>query len=272
VLSILPQALVFSLFVLIGNPLIVLILLGILGYKKRTSFMAGLTVAQISEFSLILMAIGLSLTHVTQSEVSLMIVVGVVTMTLSTYLILSSEKIYLSLQSILSIFERGKYNDAEKFHRLSDQLTNHFVIVGCDRTGHVLLSKLLNSHEKYVVVDFNPLVFDELKRKNINVLFGDISDPEIIEAAGLTDAKVVITTFGVLSDNLTLLEYLSKSNVNTIFIATAANKHDAKELYKKGAYYVIVPEMLAGYHLKSIFKNRKFDIKRLDMLKKNTQL
>jgi len=57
-------AAVFSLFVLIGNPLIVLVVMGAMGYRKRTGFLAGLTVAQISEFSLIFMAMGLSLGHV----------------------------------------------------------------------------------------------------------------------------------------------------------------------------------------------------------------
>ena len=57
-------AIVLSLFVLIGNPLIVMIILGLMGYRKRTGFLAGLTVAQISEFSLILGALGLSLGHI----------------------------------------------------------------------------------------------------------------------------------------------------------------------------------------------------------------
>ncbi|MCX7928304.1 MAG: cation:proton antiporter [Patescibacteria group bacterium] len=265
--SILPEALIFSAFVLIGNPLIVLILLGIMGYKKRTSFMAGLTVAQISEFSLILMAIGLSLSHVTQADVSLVIVVAVITMTLSTYMIMYSDKIYVRLQHLLSFFERAKHNQAEKFTKLSYELKDHCVIVGCDRSGHVILSKLLRSYEKYVVVDFNPKIFDELSKEGVNILFGDISDPEILEAANVVRAKVIITTFGVLADNLRILEYLRMKKSKAIFIAIAANIHEARKLYNEGAYYVVVPEMLAGFHIKTIFKNGRFDIKKLDSLK-----
>jgi predicted Kef-type K+ transport protein len=57
-------AVVLSLFVLIGNPLIVLAIMGYMGYRKRTGFLAGLTVAQISEFSLIFMAMGITIGHV----------------------------------------------------------------------------------------------------------------------------------------------------------------------------------------------------------------
>ena len=79
---------VFSLFVLIGNPIIVLILMGFLGYRKRTSFLAGVTVAQISEFSLIVTAMGVKLGHLGQSEMGLITAVGIITITISNYLIL----------------------------------------------------------------------------------------------------------------------------------------------------------------------------------------
>lgn len=60
-------AIVLSLFVLIGNPLIVMIIMGLMGYRARTGYLAGLTVAQISEFSLILGALGVSLGHIDDS-------------------------------------------------------------------------------------------------------------------------------------------------------------------------------------------------------------
>jgi Kef-type K+ transport system membrane component KefB len=84
--QILP-AVLFSLFVLIGNPLIVLVIMGIMGYRKRTAFLAGLTVAQISEFSLILAALGMSLGHIDETTMGLITLVGLITIGLSTYLI-----------------------------------------------------------------------------------------------------------------------------------------------------------------------------------------
>jgi len=84
----LGPSLIFSLFVLIGNPLIVLIIMGLMGYRRRTSFLAGLTVAQISEFSLIVAALGLSIGHITTETVGLITLVGVVTIFISTYMIL----------------------------------------------------------------------------------------------------------------------------------------------------------------------------------------
>src|SRR6056297_2512145 len=90
----LPAAVVLSLFVLIGNPLIVMAIMGYMGYRKRTGVLAGVTVAQISEFSLIFMAMGVTLGHVFDAAVGLVTLVGLVTITLSTYMILYSQTIY----------------------------------------------------------------------------------------------------------------------------------------------------------------------------------
>lgn len=82
-------ALGLSLFVLIGNPLIVMAIMGYMGYRKRTGFLAGLTVAQISEFSIIFIAMGITIGHVGVEVLSLTMMVGIITITLSTYMIFS---------------------------------------------------------------------------------------------------------------------------------------------------------------------------------------
>ncbi|MEE4238962.1 MAG: cation:proton antiporter, partial [Anderseniella sp.] len=102
----LVEALVFSLFVLIGNPLIVMVIMGALGYRARTGFLAGLTVAQISEFSLILAALGVTLGHIDRETMGLITLVGLVTISVSTYLIIYSHQLYERLAPWLKLFER----------------------------------------------------------------------------------------------------------------------------------------------------------------------
>ncbi|MEM4330829.1 MAG: cation:proton antiporter, partial [Candidatus Pacearchaeota archaeon] len=112
---------IFSIFILIGNPLIVIILMGLLGYSKKTSFMAGLTVAQISEFSLILILMGVSKGHLVMEKIgdslvhipSLVTLVGLITIAGSTYMIVYSEKIYRFLEKPLSFFEKKKIKEEE---------------------------------------------------------------------------------------------------------------------------------------------------------------
>ncbi|EJF10887.1 cation:proton antiporter [Pontibacter sp. BAB1700] len=103
--QILPSV-IFSVFVLVGNPIIVLIIMGIMGYHKRTSFKAGLTVAQISEFSLILINMGMDVGHIDEETLGLVTLVGLITITLSTYMIMFSDQLFDWLSPMLASLKR----------------------------------------------------------------------------------------------------------------------------------------------------------------------
>lgn len=249
--TILAPALIFSLFVLIGHPLIVMIIMGLLRYKKRTSFLASVTSAQISEFSFILMAMGLSLGHVGEAEVSLVILVGVITMTVSTYLILGSGKIYSKIKNLISIFERAKTQEDVLLPK--DDFSDHIVLVGAGRTGRILLPYLKRKALPFVVIDYNPKIFATLSAEGTPIIFGDIEDTEIMQIAKVEKARMVISTVSNFSDNLPILEYVRNLKSKPIVISRAAAKEDAVKLYEAGATYVLVPEIMAGGDLRHIF-------------------
>ncbi|MFQ3549978.1 MAG: cation:proton antiporter, partial [Armatimonadota bacterium] len=125
-----------SLFVLIGNPIIVMIIMGFMGYRKRTSFMAGLTVAQISEFSLMLMALGYKKGQVDESAVGLVTLVGLVTISLSTYMILYSQAIYDRIGKYLQIFERKTPHKEQQDDSTSNESEHaEIILYGLGRYG-----------------------------------------------------------------------------------------------------------------------------------------
>ena len=255
---------VFSLFVLIGNPLIVLIIMGLLGYRKRTSFLAGVTVAQISEFSLILAALGLKLGHLNEKIVSLITAVGIITITLSTYLIIYGEEIFRRLSRFLSIFER-RIKKQEGLDELS--FSKPIVLIGAHRVGQNIASHL--DKKDLLIIDFDPDVISQLKKQGYHILFGDISDSEILERANLKSSRLIICTSPNFEDNLRILEEVSvqeKKNRPKI-ILRAENEKDAKILYKKGAEYVLLPYLTSGQYLgKSIAIDPEMKI--LEQLKK----
>jgi len=255
---------VFSLFVLIGNPLIVLIIMGLLGYRKRTSFLAGVTVAQISEFSLILAALGLKLGHLNEKIVSLITAVGIITITLSTYLIIYGEEIFRRLSHFLSIFER-RIKKQEGLDELS--FCKPIVLIGAHRVGQNIASHL--DKKDLLIIDFDPDVINRLRKQGYHILFGDISDSEILEKANLKSSRLIICTSPNFEDNLRILEEVSvqeKKNRPKI-ILRAENEKDAKILYKKGADYVLLPYLTSGQYLgKSIAIDPEMKI--LEQLKK----
>jgi len=251
-LYVIPQALILSLFVLVGKPLIVMTTLGILGYKKRTSLLTGLSLAQISEFSLILVALGGSLGHIKREVVSMVVLSGAITMTFSTYMILYADKIYRLVGKYLSIFERKKAR--EEVLVSTPKMIDHIVLVGCDRTGRNLVNYFIKKNVPFLVIDFNPKVFTALSAQKIPVIFGDVSDSDILQTANVASARMLISTSGNLADNLSLLEYVSQTNRDLITIFTAPLRLDALALYENGASYVIVPEVVAGEHIRHLLR------------------
>src|SRR3989344_4989173 len=148
VAGLIPVALVLSALVLIGNPLILMTLMGYLGYRRKTSLQTGFTVAQISEFSLILVAVGVALGHVDSSALSLVTLVGLITIFGSTYLVLYSDAIYKRLAPYLGLFERS---DA---HRKPVRKTGlPIVLLGSGRIGYDFLETLQRVDKELLVVD-----------------------------------------------------------------------------------------------------------------------
>jgi len=263
---IVPAA-VYSTLVLVGNPLIVLSIMGFLRFKRRTSFLASVTVAQISEFSLIVVAMGYSLGHLTESHLAMTVMVAAVTMTISTYLILEADKVYEKIKDKLKIFERK--NPREVVFEKEFKLSDHVVMVGCYRTGSSLLPLLKRKGLPYLIVDFNPDVYKRLAAVKHPVIFGDISDPEILEAAGIARAKLVISTIDNLNDNLVLLEYIRRQKHRPTSLLTSVTRADALKLYEKGASYVVVPDIVAGEHLRHLLTAHGFGGKKLEKIGKS---
>jgi Kef-type K+ transport system membrane component KefB/voltage-gated potassium channel Kch len=256
------EIIIFSLFVLIGNPLIVLILMGILGYKKRTSFLTGLTVAQISEFSLILALMGQKLGHLNESEVGLITGVGIITITLSTYLILNSDLIFRRISKYLSVFERKKILEDKNF---AVEYKKPIILIGAHRTGQ---SIALNINPKnLLIIDFDPDIISFLRQKNIDYIFGDIADPDVFEKANMQEAKIIISTSPDFNDNMTLLQEIKKLEQKPKIILRAETEKDALILYEKGADYVLLPNFTAGQYLGKTLSIDP-EIKILDQLKK----
>ncbi len=246
-------AFVFSIFVLIGNPIIVMAILGMMGYKRRTSFLAGLTVAQISEFSLIVVFMGNKIGHLPSEVVSLITLVGAITFVLSTYLIMHGNKLYRIAFPFLKIFERERKHETKI---VSQNFEGHVILIGANRMGESIIDALLHNKEQVVVVDFDPEVIDRLKSRDIACFYGDIADPEIQELIGIYKSRIIISTVPDVEDNLSILEALKRRRKRVLTIFFALETFFARALYKEGANYVVLPHLAGGRHLAKIIADK----------------
>ncbi len=239
-------ALIFSGFVLIGNPIIVLIIMGIMGYRKRTSFLAGLTVAQISEFSLIFAALGLAVGHITEEIVGLITLVGLITIGISTYMILYSHQIYEFLSRGLGIFQR-KIPFRENQIKSVKIKKYELIIIGLGRFG-TRLSEMLDEHPEinYLGIDFDPSVIKKYQQKGKDMVYGDIEDPELLEHIPFQDTKLIISTVPDYRLSQQLIKALKRENYTGKIYLTALNDAEYQMLSFIGAEQVLKPHQMAA--------------------------
>lgn len=250
---------VFSLFVLVGNPLIVMTILGVMGYRRKTSFLVGLTVAQISEFSLVLILLARSLGHVDAQVVTLVTVIGLVTFTGSSLVMNSSEWYYKRLRRWLGVFERSK--------TVSERQTTfkpEALLFGFHRLGQDFLPLLERGKRPFLVVDFDPAVIRSLEERRIPCMYGDAADNELLDEFDFKVLRMMISTVPDLETNLFLLSKLRKRNKQAMFISMAQSPDDAIILYRNGADYVVLPHYLGGNYAALVLDKYGFDAARLE--------
>ncbi len=231
---------ILSAFVLIGNPIIVMIILGLMGYRKRTGFLAGLNVAQISEFSLILAALGLSLGQITEDTLGLITLVGLFTISISTYLIMYSHQIYEWIAPALSVFERKT-----PFREIDDDKTVSkrkfdVIIFGLGMYGNNIARSLEEKGFTVFGVDFDPRAVARWKKKGRVAQYGDADDPELPEILPM-DAQCVVSSLEDKQINLALIKYLKHADYKGNIAVTSYTGRTAKELEKAGADLVLLP-------------------------------
>ena len=185
------RAIVLSLFVLIGNPLIVILIMAWMGYRARTGFLAGLTVAQISEFSLIFMAMGLTLGHVDQSAVGLVTLVGLVTIALSVYMITYSQALYAWCRPLLRPLDFGFWREAAAESDEGRPAVD-VIIFGLGRFGSQLLRRLEDAGYTVLGVDLDPDKIRRFSLQGYQVRFGDVTEQDYWAELPLTQARWVV--------------------------------------------------------------------------------
>jgi Kef-type K+ transport system membrane component KefB/Trk K+ transport system NAD-binding subunit len=204
--TIVGTAIALSVFVLIVKPLVTMAILGRMGYRKRTNFLAGLSMGQISEFSLIFGALGVSVGHIDAETMALITTVGVITIAVSTFAILHAGALYERLAPWLAAFERQS-----PYREVRNNLPTpkaDVVIFGLGRYGGGIVRHLLLRHRRVIGVDFDPDTLARWRAEGVPVLYGDAEDPELFEHLPLADVAWVVSTAPDIDTNRTLLRHL----------------------------------------------------------------
>lgn len=248
--KIIIAAIIFSLFVMIVKPLIIMFIMKFFGYTKKTNFLVSLSLAQVSEFSLIIILLGFSLGHLSQDIMNIAVLVAIITIGLSTYIINYSGLLCKNFLKFFNFFEGKNYKkDGNK------EKSYEIILFGYHRIGYKLLKTLKKTSDSFAVVDYNPRVVNSLVAEGIECIYGDAGNKNLLNEIDFENTKIVLSTIPDEESNLTILEVLKEKKSKAAFIATAEQPRIALDLYKAGADYVIIPHHLGGEYSSKLIED-----------------
>jgi Kef-type K+ transport system membrane component KefB len=242
-------AMVFSVVAIFIRPLATLIGLGSLGYTKQTSFKTALTMSPISEFSLIFVVLATTSGMVPDGVSTIITLAAIITIAISTYLMKYDDELFNTLEHSLRFFER-KTVRTENY-----QTAQHpMILFGYHKGGQEFVKAFKSMRRKFIVVDYNPEIVEELERKNIEFMYGDATDLELLEELNINKTKLIVSTITDFETNQTLLSHIIKVNPHAIVICHSDNYEEAAALYHMGATYVMMPHLLGSERISNFVK------------------
>lgn len=261
--SVIVPALVLAAVVMVAKPTIITLCLGLLGYTKRVSFKAGINLSQISEFSIIMAVLAVSAGMVRPEISAIVTLVAMITIATSTYLMHYDEKLFLLFDKFkLTLFERPTVYK-EHVRRKSYP----FILFGYHKGGHQFITTFQNMKQRFIVVDYDPGVIETLEHHDVPFMYGDATDPELMEEIGVEHAKLIVSTFTDFAITEQLVAGVAKLNDKAVIICHATNQEEAIQLYALGATYVMIPHYIGSEKVSAFLKRTGVDKEQFEQFK-----
>ncbi|MBP6993158.1 MAG: cation:proton antiporter [Spirochaetes bacterium] len=268
--SIITTAAVVSLFLAGSRFLAIFPVLYPLKNGLRVSLLTPINLSQISEFSLVIAALGVTAGHISRDTLSIIIFVFVITSVTSTYMIKYNNIIQKAASSLL---KKIGLKEIETAGQEEESVAGkEIAILGFFRTASSLLHEIIESKtsidgielkDNIIIVDFNPTIHESLQSLGVTVVYGDISHPDTLHHAGIHDAKIVISTIPdtilVGTDNLRIIRHIKEISPHAKIIVTAESIERALKMYAEGADYVFIPRILSAKNILQIISLMRGD-------------
>ncbi len=259
---------IFTLFILIIRPILSIFTIQKFSYNNQTSFLAGINFSQVSEFSLIFIALSIQYKLIDHKILSLITFITFISIIGSTYLINYNHQLYKKLKKYFN-FENKKH---QKFNINPVQQKTHkneILLLGYSRMGRSLIETLHNLNTDFFIIDFNPEIIQRLKKDNYNCLYGNINSLEILESINFSITNIIVCTVKDYENNLLLIDYIKQKNPQSVLIMVAHTNNEALSLYERGADYVIMPYHLGGLQITNLLENYQNNLENLIIEKKS---
>lgn len=223
-----------------------------LGYDSRSWFMAWLTVAQISEFSIILIALWIKTWHLSNDIISIVVTIWLITIIVSTYMIMHWDKLYKTLKPYLKKFEKKVWKVEKKEYSKKEW---EIIIFWCHRMWSDLLKYTNQIKQDLLIIDYNPLTVKWLQNEKYNAIYWDLQDAEFLDELDMSNTKMVISTVPDFDANVLLIKAIKQhKKLDPIIITTSHEILQTLELYELWSTYVVTPYFLWWHYISKLIK------------------
>lgn len=254
-------ALVLAATLTIVKPTTIISTLGLLGYGRRVSFMAGINLSQISEFSIILAVLASKTGIVGAQFATIITLVAMITIACSSYLTHYDGQLFALFSKLkLNIFEHTSAKRQERKRAPGYQV----VLIGYNRGGREFVRTFQQLHKRYLVIDYNPATIEVLQHSHVPFVYGDATDPELLDEIGIHTAKLLISTVTDFETNEQIIRHMNLLNPEAIIVCNAYSSEEALQLYELGSSYVIIPHHASSEHLNSLMQRNGIDRRHFD--------
>jgi Kef-type K+ transport system membrane component KefB len=260
-LSIVSLALLIVAFLLVSRFLTVFLPLYVMRQGLRASLLPVINLSQMSEFSLVLIQVGVAAGQTSTQAASGASLAFVILAVLSTFAIMQSDSL---ARALIGPLKRAGFRDLD--HKADDEADSghakprRIVLLGFFRTASSFMSELRRKNPAMIdqvgVIDFNPQVYETLTSKGVQVTYGDISNPDTLAHSGISQAQIVISTVPDYllkgTRNEKLVRLVRAQNATCKIIAVADVLEDVQELYAAGADYVLSSRLVEAQELMAV--------------------
>lgn len=232
--------LVLVIIVIIGKGLIFGSLSLMFGYRNIIPFAVALGLFQIGEFSFVLAMVGITTDSISQELYSMIISAAVVTMFLTPFMTRLSDPIYQYVR------KRKKLDIVQTINLPEEGLKDHIIIAGGGKVGFNLAKTLQKLNLKFVIIEQNYSVVENVKDAGFPVIFGDAEQEVVLEAAKLHSAKLFLITIPWMTVTNIISDLIIKLEKEIHIVARAESIEHINQLHEKGVYQVVQPELEAS--------------------------
>ena len=189
----LPKIIILVAFAIIIKPLIAYVLMNYMKYKKTTAIKTGLILSQISEFSLIIVAIGIYKNLIDDEIMTIIGVTLILSIFISSFLINYSDKLTAVLTTRFK-FADNKWQRESSFESKNSKPQALFnnLIIGGDSFGATLYEYMDTNNMPALAIDFDPINVAAARAEGKNIVYGDIDDRQFLATINFREMKWVI--------------------------------------------------------------------------------